>query len=834
MKRIMMLLISLLLLAAAAGAEATAEGSAGAIRTESSLPSGLPVLFFTGDPVLMTKYNAVPLKVDFFYDDQAFHGYAAVKWQGTSSIAYPKKNYTIKLYEDEALTIPAPLDVGWGGQTKYCLKANYIDHTHARNIVSARLWGDVVRSRESYAALPEEMRNAPNVGAIDGFPIKVYFNGSYVGLYTWNIPKDAWMFGMDEALDQHTALCSENYGSGCFREEALIDGSDWSDEIHDEVPESILARWNEVVAFVRNAPDTVFVSQIDHYIDKESLIDYYIFAYLTCGLDSMGKNQIYCTYDGVKWYASMYDMDSTWGLHYSGEQFVSPEYRCQEDYESNSGDHPGNLLYERVAELFPEEIAARYAVLREGPLSDACILHRFDEFFSVIPEELFAKDLVAYPEIPSAEKSNFTQIMAFLRERGPYVDFMMAHLGEEAVYRKPEADTPLYSRDGVDAIGAYAFRLEQPLVRSSFILDTGFMPYDTEKDWTIYCRFADSMVAEDGVTASIFEMREPFPEAKTQTAVYLRRVIKDEVLTYQFAGGFGGFDFPFYYAPDYEVPADGYHEVVIIKEGGKYRFYLDGYLAYNCPLDYPVEEAYLSRQTLHLFGRVEDGTVMNRAFGEIADFRIYTSAIPYSTFAALEHLDYDGTDAFGSYALKTRHRLNYAGEAFNTGYLPFNEEKDWTIFCKFNDDNVLEDEGTCAIFSMRQFFDDVQKHTAVYLHREQTEDEVKYAFGGGFGGFQFQPEKAAGYVPSTDGYHYAVIVKQGDQYRFYLDGGLAYGVPLGYGVAPEQYSTWPLYLFGQVENGHEYNHFPGQVADFRIYTAPMDEATIERVLADMK
>ena len=35
-------------------------------------------------------------------------------------------------------------------------------------------------------------------------------------------------------------------GSGCFNESAIIDETDWTDEIHEVVPESIKTRWNEV------------------------------------------------------------------------------------------------------------------------------------------------------------------------------------------------------------------------------------------------------------------------------------------------------------------------------------------------------------------------------------------------------------------------------------------------------------------------------------------------------------------------------------------------------------------------------------------------------------
>jgi hypothetical protein len=93
---------------------------------------------------------------------------------------YPKKNFTIKLFEDEARSQKKKVGFkNWGEQNKFCLKANWIDISHARNVVSARLWGDVVKSRSNYNELPELLTTSPNQGAIDGFPIKVYANGIY-------------------------------------------------------------------------------------------------------------------------------------------------------------------------------------------------------------------------------------------------------------------------------------------------------------------------------------------------------------------------------------------------------------------------------------------------------------------------------------------------------------------------------------------------------------------------------------------------------------------------------------------------------------------------------
>ena len=37
-----------------------------------------------------------------------------------------------------------------------------------------------------------------NGGGIDGYPVKLFVNGKYAGIYTFNIPRDKWLFDMDK------------------------------------------------------------------------------------------------------------------------------------------------------------------------------------------------------------------------------------------------------------------------------------------------------------------------------------------------------------------------------------------------------------------------------------------------------------------------------------------------------------------------------------------------------------------------------------------------------------------------------------------------------------
>lgn len=125
--------------------------------------NNLPNIFFTGDTSGMSKEVKKILQINYRSQNINFDGYVTLKWQGSSSLKYDKKNYTMNIFEDLACANKKKIDFRWGKQSKYCLKANYIDmSTHAKNIVSANLWSEIVKSRKDYNSLPQELRESPN------------------------------------------------------------------------------------------------------------------------------------------------------------------------------------------------------------------------------------------------------------------------------------------------------------------------------------------------------------------------------------------------------------------------------------------------------------------------------------------------------------------------------------------------------------------------------------------------------------------------------------------------------------------------------------------------
>lgn len=392
----------------------------------------IPRIYFS-EGTLPTSKTATVMKFDYYSKTAAYHGYVDIKCQGNSSMSYPKKNFTIKPYKDKDKTTKLKIDFkGWGKQSKFVLKANWIDLTHARNVVSARLWGDVIKTRSDYVtAIPELLRTSPNQGAIDGFPVLVYSNGVYQGRYTLNIPKDKWMSNMDDALDTHCILCGENYVSGCFRALPAINGGDWTDELHDVVPATIKTSWTNAIKFVMNSTDTEFKANLGNYFDVNSLIDYLLYGIVCTNLDGFGKNQIYFTYDGVHWIASVYDLDSTWGLWWNGSQFVATNY-AREDFQDLKPEggvtKQGNLLYMRLQQLFIPQLKKRYAELRKDVLSVSHIIQKFEEFNEVCPKDTVQEDYASttgegkFTGIPSKTTNNIQQLRSYINARLTYVD----------------------------------------------------------------------------------------------------------------------------------------------------------------------------------------------------------------------------------------------------------------------------------------------------------------------------------------------------------------------------------------------------------------------------
>ena len=363
--------------------------------------------FYGGVDQLRSKEEEIKIQVKYNSDDIKFDGYAKIKWQGSSSIAYAKKNYTIKFYKDANLEDKLKIDFGWGKQNKYCLKANWIDKTHSRNVVTAKL---AAKMQKKYKLLEQ----APKNGVIDGFPIEIYLNNNFLGLYTLNIPKDAWMFGMDDDNPKHTVLAGETYNAPAFFKETVTEFYDFGLEAGVENQETLNAL-NRLIVFVRDSSDEEFRNNISNYLNLDSMLNYYCFMQVAQMKDNNAKNMLLVTYDHKVWYTSLYDLDTTWGTYWDGSKL----------YNYNNYVGTESILWNKMKRVFADELADRYFELREDILSKDNIMNEFNSFYNSIPKETWIKENNRWKNIPGYDLS---QINNFLTVRLPVMDKFFADI----------------------------------------------------------------------------------------------------------------------------------------------------------------------------------------------------------------------------------------------------------------------------------------------------------------------------------------------------------------------------------------------------------------------
>lgn len=372
----------------------------------------IPKLHLDG-PLNRMDHKSDVRKILVSYEDGAggFQAYAKLKVQGASSLDYDKKNYTIQFFTDKKYQTRKEIDLGWGEQSQYCLKANWVDKAHARNIVSARLVSEV---QAKYGVLDQ----TPNHGVIDGFPIEVYANNRFLGLYTLNIPKDAWMLGMDRNNPNHLAFISYNWSEAAMIEELPNYGA-WGIEVGKKNKEN-LQKFSRLFEFVMEASNEEFREYYADYFDLDAALDYVILCEFGLMVDNSVKNMILATYDGRVWYPTLYDMDSSWGSDWSGQELYY--------YSLASITSTSNLL-KRVKRVFPQELVDRYFELRQDILTKEHVMELFYEFEGSIPADTWQKELARWKVIPGYD---YDQIEEFLDERIPFLDeYMLGLLTQE-------------------------------------------------------------------------------------------------------------------------------------------------------------------------------------------------------------------------------------------------------------------------------------------------------------------------------------------------------------------------------------------------------------------
>ena len=402
---------------------------------------GIPTLYLWGNNILSLKDKSKTLKNEVTYSFPAYGVSGTVekfKVQGASSVGNPKKNYTLNLDNDfEAFR-------GYGKNHKYVIKANYGDPSQALNVVGARLWGSIRdthkhadtgilntngdllvddKGNRIIAETDPQLSIGGTYGAVDGFPIGVYINNQYWGLYTFNIPKDDWMAKMPKKSTNKYAIVDTVWSpQGAFKKE-----TNFKDQMELQFCSTKDSQWamdsvNELIRAVLAHYDTAdnFNQAVSPLLDIDSAIDYYIFSVLVDNDDGIFRNYLLQTFDGKKWYFAAYDLDSIFGrtpdfLEHMPAKSDTDDWRDHGVTFENITD--SNRLFYQLWKFYKDEILKRTKALVDGVMSDSAVDTAFVDFARHIPIKAYDAELDVWPYTPNTSVDNVNRIGRWYMQR---------------------------------------------------------------------------------------------------------------------------------------------------------------------------------------------------------------------------------------------------------------------------------------------------------------------------------------------------------------------------------------------------------------------------------
>jgi hypothetical protein len=153
--------------------------------------------------------------------------------------------------------------------------------------------------------------------------------------------------------------------------------------------------WNE---HRTSANLAAFKAVFEQYFDPDNLIDYLIVSDVVKNTDGFSKNWQWATYDGVKWWICIYDVDMSFGALSDGSRITPP-------LTSHLGNDNSLPVY-YIQHCYKDELEARYAYLRNAGIIDAdAIAQKLNTWIKRIGIKAFESEVEKWPDSPCYGKT---------------------------------------------------------------------------------------------------------------------------------------------------------------------------------------------------------------------------------------------------------------------------------------------------------------------------------------------------------------------------------------------------------------------------------------------
>ena len=390
-------------------------------------PESLIQIYLTEVGDLPTaKGNIITGKAELHVDGQVFTAYINMEVQGSSSAAYAKKNWTFAFFSDRART--KSLDVKIGDlipHDELVFKSNWIDHTNLRNAGAYRIWESITATRSAYPRLETEIAligktgvDALQTGATGVprlYPAVIYVNDEFYGIGSFGIGKKRANYNIAKNKPTEILIGWEAWNDLTNLDVAVTDKYEFKAPSNPtNQTYNCIRAWN---TFASSSKEDFALNAKDHLV-KDNIVDFYIFLELLYCDDLVRDNLVYnflfSSYNGKQFLFMPYDLDTVFGLHWSGSSVVD---------NTNLSLLSNDKFFSKVKYTYLSDIQARYTELRNlGVISKSNVYNIATDLSSKYSPEINRTELNKWQNRPSLNITSLEQIISWTEKRIAFLD----------------------------------------------------------------------------------------------------------------------------------------------------------------------------------------------------------------------------------------------------------------------------------------------------------------------------------------------------------------------------------------------------------------------------
>lgn len=324
---------------------------------------GIPVLFLDQLPAT-AEYSPATIT----YRGHRYAGEA--KLRGSSSLNYPKRNYTLSFDGDDRFHAPE-LSSGFPKRKKMVLTSTFDDNSYVRSRLCFDLWNQLD---------PEHLQ-------IHAAHVVVYVAGQYHGLFTLSDHVDRHLMEQHGLLDTGNLYKQSTYSADFRVKEPLHAGV----EKPDGKPEDDFTDFDALVTFIDTASNEDFRALLPLYLDVRDYQDWWVFVTTIRAEDTTSKNTYhYLEAPGAPARFAPWDFNASFGQGWTSHRLSATEIRVYTGV---------NRLFERFLSdpLFVAELRER----QQAALDDVFHPDRIDELIDGYTQEMGAagaRDWIVWQE----------------------------------------------------------------------------------------------------------------------------------------------------------------------------------------------------------------------------------------------------------------------------------------------------------------------------------------------------------------------------------------------------------------------------------------------------